>query len=158
MVWHVVLNQTQVTIIGFQFCRPAIKTKKEGKGKSAIEKGTQSLDQHMLTAWANSLATYIFKRTRLRLRMSGLLLDEISFNITTFVTDWNRLNGEQTVVLLQYQHLCNRQESAIFHNSSVLNGLQIKPVQLFTEFAFIGSRIFLLGICLLKTHWSQCLF
>ena len=42
-------------------------------------------DRHMLTEV--SLAAYIFKRTRLRLRMSGQLFDEVSFNITTFVTD-----------------------------------------------------------------------
>ena len=43
---------------------------------------------------------------------NGLLFDEVSFNITTFVSDWNRLNGEQMAMLLRYQllaHLCHLQ-------------------------------------------------
>ena len=56
----------------FQFCRPAVETKEEGKGKSVIEKGIESSDwgtRHMLTEV--SLAAYIFKRTRLSMSMSA---------------------------------------------------------------------------------------
>ena len=66
----------------FQFCRPAVKTKKEGKGKSVIEKGPNLWTQHMLTEV--SLAAYIFKRTRLSMSMSAYSSTQ---NHSTFVTD-----------------------------------------------------------------------
>ena len=38
------VQQSQEEAEWFQFCRPAVETKKEGKGKSVIEKGTESSD------------------------------------------------------------------------------------------------------------------
>ena len=63
------VQQSQEEAELFQFCRPAVKTKKEGKGKSVIEKGPNLWTQHMLTEV--SLAAYIFKRTRLSMSMSA---------------------------------------------------------------------------------------
>ena len=49
------------------------------------------------------------------------------------------MNGEQLAMFSDTSTLAT---SAI---SGVLNGLRIKRARLFAEFAFIGSRIFLLG-------------
>ena len=61
------------------------RQERKARASLSLKRGINLQHGHMLTEV--SLAAYTFKRRRLRLRMSGLLFDKVSFNITTFVMD-----------------------------------------------------------------------
>ena len=91
LVWHVVLikhwfNNHKRKQNDSSSVNQQSRQKRKAKGKSVIEKETQSSDStYVDRSFTGSIH---FKRTRLRLWMSGLLcvFDEVSFNIT-FVMD-----------------------------------------------------------------------
>ena len=79
------VQQSQEEAEWFQFCRPAVETKKEGKGKSVIEslkRGPNLRIRLMLTEV--SLAAYIYKKARMSMSMSACSSTQ---NHSTFVTD-----------------------------------------------------------------------
>ena len=73
------VQQSQEEAEWFQFCRPAVETKKEGKGKSVIEKGTESSDS---TYVDRSFTGCIhLQENEVEYEYECLLFDAESFNV-----------------------------------------------------------------------------
>ena len=136
--------ELQVEAEWFQFCRPAVETEKEGKGKPIVEKGTQSSD-----------STYVDRRFT-----GGIHLHENEVEIEDeWFTLWrSRIQHYNVCCWLKQVEWWTDGYVALVPAPSpsspsppspwfscVLNGLRRKCIQLFAEFDFIGSRIFLLG-------------
>ena len=68
-----------------QFCRPAVKTEKESKGKSVIEKGTKSSDSTCVDR--NFTGGIHLQENEVEHEYECLLFDQVSFKVTRIVTD-----------------------------------------------------------------------
>ena len=71
------VQQSQEEAEWFQFCRPAVETKKEGKGKSVIEKGIESSD----STYVDRSFTGCIHLQENEVEYECLLFDAESFNV-----------------------------------------------------------------------------
>ena len=103
------VQQSQEEAEWFQFCQPAVKTKKEGKASLSLtvsEKGIQSSDSTYVDRSFTGCIHLSENKAKIEDEWFTLLLSLIQLYNVMFVKDRN-MNGDQMAMLLWYQHLCH---------------------------------------------------